>query len=123
MARHNALGKWGEDIAADMLAAKGYAICERNWKLKHHEIDIIAMRDNCLVFAEVKTRSNTGEDPLECIDKRKIMHMVRAAEAYIEARDSRLNVQFDLFAVSGTPDDYSVEHIPDAFEPPLKSYR
>ena len=123
MALHNETGKWGEDVAADMLVEQGCAIVGRNVHIGHHEIDIIAMRDDLLIFAEVKTRSNMDEDPLEAIDNRKIMHMVRAADAYIRENMMPHRVQFDLFAISGTPQKYTVEHIPDAFEPPLRTYR
>ena len=58
MARHNDIGKWGENIACDILVGKGYAIIERNWRLNHLEIDIIASKGSRIVFAEVKTRGN-----------------------------------------------------------------
>ena len=42
MAKHNELGKQGEEIAAQYLIEKGYEILERNWRNRHKEIDIIA---------------------------------------------------------------------------------
>lgn len=123
MARHNQTGKWGEELAADMLTSKGYAICERNWRRGHLEIDIIAMRDDILVFAEVKTRTNPDEDPLEAVDRRKMLNMAHAAQAYMAANRSPHRAQFDLFAISGTPGNYKIEHIPDAFDIPAKTYR
>ena len=54
MARHNTLGKIGEDAACSYLAAKGYAIMERNARVGHLEIDIVAMVGPRLVCAEVK---------------------------------------------------------------------
>ncbi len=122
MARHNETGKWGEDIAADYLTEQGFAIAERNWRQGRLEIDIIAMRDDTLVVAEVKTRSDRDEDPLDAVDNKKILNMVRAAAAYIKIKALPHQVRFDLFAIAGTPDDYSFEHIPDAFYPPLKTY-
>ncbi|MDE6573928.1 MAG: YraN family protein [Muribaculaceae bacterium] len=123
MARHNELGKWGEKLAEEILISEGFAIAERNWRMGHLEIDLIAMRDDIVVFAEVKSRSNRDEDPLEAIDKRKIAHMVRAAEAYMNFKNLPHGVRFDVFGISGTPEDYTIEHIPDAFFPPLKTYR
>ena len=46
MAKHNELGKQGEEIAAQYLIEKGYEIVERNWRNKHKEIDIIAKDGN-----------------------------------------------------------------------------
>ena len=122
MAKHNDTGHWGENLAADYLTGQGYAIVERNWRLNKLEIDIIAMRGDTLVFAEVKTRSDKEEDPLEAIDRKKILNIVRAANAYIDSTDLPHQVRFDLFAITGAPDDYNIEHIPDAFYPPLKTY-
>lgn len=87
------------------------------------EIDIVACKGADLIFAEVKTRADADEDPLEAVDERKIAHMVRAAEAYLRGCDVPFGVRFDLFAIRGTPSSHTVEHIPDAFYPPLKSYR
>ncbi len=123
MARHNELGKWGEQLAVDRLVDDGFAILHQNWRMGHLEIDIIARKDATVVFAEVKTRAEKDLDPLEAVDKRKIAHMVRAAEAYLKAKDWPYQVRFDLFAINGTPDDYTLEHIPDAFYPPLRTYR
>lgn len=122
MALHNDLGKWGEDIACQKLIKEGYAIVERNWRKGHYEIDIIAMKDNAVIFAEVKTRSDLNADPFEAIDKRKINNMVRSAEAYIQMNQLHHFIRFDIFGINGTPDNYRLEHIPDAIVPPLKTY-
>jgi putative endonuclease len=122
MAQHNELGKWGEDIACEKLTKDGYAIVERNWRLGHYEIDIIAMQGNEVVFCEVKTRADMDSDPLEAVDKRKINNMVRSAAAYIEIKELHHHIRFDLFSIKGTPDSYEMEHIADAFDPPLRTY-
>ena len=80
MARHNDLGKWGEQLAADLLVTKGYAIAERNWRAGNMEIDIVAMKGARIVFVEVKTRSDGGFDPADAVDRRRVMRMVRAAD-------------------------------------------
>lgn len=122
MARHNDTGKWGEDAAVDFLVGKGYAIVQRNWRLGHLEIDIVAMKDDRLVFVEVKTRRNADDDPLEAIDRRKMLNIARAANAYIARSGLPHEPQFDIIGISGSQDNYSLEHIPDAFLPPLKHY-
>ena len=58
MAKHNDLGKMGEDLAVQYLTDKGYEILERNWRNKHKEIDIIAKDGETLVIVEVKTRQS-----------------------------------------------------------------
>lgn len=123
MARHNDLGKWGEQLAMEKLSEEGFSIIETNYKQGNLEIDIIGRRNHELVFAEVKTRSDMEDDPLEAVTKRKIMNMVRVADAYLRAQSVDYHVRFDLFAINGTPEDYRMEHIPDAFEPPLTTFR
>ena len=120
MARHNELGRLGEDLACEKLVREGYAIVARNWRMNHYEVDIIAMKGDRIVFAEVKTRCD-GEDPLAAIDCKKMMRMARAANVYIESTGTRLEAQFDVFGISGSRDNYKLEHIADAFLPPLNS--
>lgn len=119
MALHNDTGLWGEDIACEKLITEGYTICERNLRIGHYELDIIATKGNRVIFIEVKTRTNPDNDPLSAIDNKKILRMVRAANAYINAYNIPHEVQFDVIAITGTPDDHSIEHIPDAFYAPL----
>ena len=55
--------------------------------------------------------------------REKMMRMVRSANAYMQHYDLPHEVQFDVIAITGNKDNYEIEHIPDAFYPPLKSYR
>ena len=99
MARHNELGKWGEQLAVDLLVTKGYAIVERNWRAGNLEVDIVAMKDNRIVFVEVKTRSSEFVDPLDAIDRRRVSRIVRAANSYVKAYNIPHEVQFDVIII------------------------
>ena len=55
-ADRQALGAFGERVAAAHLEAKGYRILERNYRRREGEIDIVAVSGGCLVFVEVRTR-------------------------------------------------------------------
>ena len=123
MARHNILGKWGEEVALETLISKGYAIRETNWRLHHYEIDIVAMHKNRIVFAEVKTRSTDESEALRAIDKRRINRMVTAANFYVRHYDLPHEVQYDVITVIGNPNSFTVNHIADAFTAPLRSFR
>ena len=52
-------GKCGEDLASAFLQNKGYKIIERNFRFgRNGEIDIIAKKDDLVLFVEVKNRSS-----------------------------------------------------------------
>ena len=73
MRTKDAVGRYGEELAARYLAKSGFAILERNWRCELGEIDIVARDGDALVVCEVKTRRglNYGS-PLESITYRKL---------------------------------------------------
>ena len=123
MARHNEIGKIGEVLATELLLSKGYIIRETNWRCGKAEIDIVAEKDMRLVVVEVKTRTSDYVDATDAIDRKKMLNLVRAAKAYLQFCEVDMEVQFDIVTVIIDEAGELVEHIPDAFLPPLKSYR
>jgi len=103
--RRQVVGRWGEDAAAEYLAANGYTVLARNVHSAHGEIDILASKDGLLVFVEVKTRSShTFAYPEDSVTHRKQAYMLSAAEDYLQAHpESGESWQFDVIAVEGTP--------------------
>ena len=120
MARHNTLGKKGEDIAARYLSAKGYKILERNRRFGRDEIDIIAMDGETIVMVEVKTRSTEyfGR-PEEAVTQRKQEFLIRAAEEYVIQNETDNELRFDIISVIIEKNKQTVRHIEDAFYPTL----
>ena len=122
MAKHNELGKQGEEYAADYLDELGYKILDRNWMCGHKDLDIVATKDGTLVFVEVKTRSSMDwGDPEEAVNEKKIRNLVYAADAYIRYNRLDMDVRFDIISI--IMDDtgfYRVEHIEEAFFPPME---
>ena len=121
MAKHNDLGKAGEDAAVAYLQRDGYLIRHRNWRKGHFELDIVATKDNQLIVVEVKTRSNAEfKQPEDAVDVPKIKRTVRAADTYIKFFQIDNPVRFDIITVVGDKkDDFKIEHIKEAFFPPL----
>ena len=56
----DALGAYGEQVAAAHLVAAGMTVLDRNWRCDIGEIDIVARDGDVLVVCEVKTRSVDG---------------------------------------------------------------
>lgn len=94
-------GAWGERLAQDFLKKKGYHILETNYRCREGEIDIVAMHQNCLVFVEVRTKSNLEfGSPEESITAAKKGHMRRSAQHYlIQQNQSPDSWRIDLVAV------------------------
>ena len=95
------IGARGEDIATEWLREKGYYIVERNWRVGHYEMDIIAEHYDTLHFVEVKTRRKGGwQSAYDSIDAMKIRSLQRSATAFCAIRRIRLMVEFDLIAMT-----------------------
>ena len=99
------IGNRGETAAVEWLRERGYYIVERNWRIGHYEIDIIAQRFDTLHFVEVKTRKLGGwQSAYDSINDQKIRTLRRGAMAYRTIHRTPLELQFDLIAV--TVDDH-----------------
>ncbi len=112
------LGDRGEAIAARHLELSGWRILDRNYRLGHKEIDLVAARDGVVAFVEVKTRSGRGYGhPLEAITARKRREIRQVALAWIaEHGRPGHTYRFDAVAIllpAGGPP--SVEHVEDAW--------
>jgi putative endonuclease len=120
MAKHNDLGILGEQRAQAFLVAKGYKIRTTNYRAGKLELDIVAEKAGWLVIIEVRTRStDTFLAPEETIDLRKIRNLVHAAGSYIKRYNWLGETRFDIISVMPDGDDYKIEHIEDAFLPPV----
>lgn len=120
MAIHNELGKEGEKEAIRFLVEKGYKILHHNWHSRKYELDIIAQDLNELVIVEVKTRRNTLYGlPEDSVDNRKIRKIVTSANTYLQKYKIDLPVRFDIITVIGTKAPFLIQHIEEAFYPPI----
>lgn len=123
MARHNDLGKWGEEKAMEHLRKEGYVIRHADWAFGSRDIDIIALTPDgtTLVFVEVKTRSSDDiSKPADAITTGKIRNIGIAANAYVKEHDAGELLRFDIIAIVGdNEENMRLEHVVDAFNPLL----
>ena len=125
MNQKDKLGKEGEQAARDFLISKGYTIRETNWRLGHLEIDIVAQEPAAqrLHIIEVKTRASVEHyDPMQSINRRKINNLVNAANGYISLHRLPMSVQYDVMIIVGSSPDFKILFIPNAFQPPLRTF-
>src|SRR3954464_7082728 len=105
----NARGAAGEQAAAEMLAALGYEIVERNFRTRYGELDIVAADRESLVFCEVRSRvgRNGIAWALQSIGPGKRLQLRKMAREWFRLRTGdhshRRTVRFDAIAVAITP--------------------
>ena len=123
MAEHNELGKEGENAAINYLRENNYQIRHINWRCGRLELDIVAQTEEELVMIEVKTRSRTDwQLPEDSVNTTKIRRIIAAADCYIKYFNIDLPARFDIISVIGNYPNFEIEHIEDAFYPPVKTY-
>lgn len=107
-------GSFYEKQVGLYLERKGYEILEYNYRCKNGEIDIIARKDSCIVFCEVKYRKgNDVNIPLEAISIQKQRKISKVALYYL-TRHHLLDTEcrFDAIGIAGE----KIVHIENAFE-------
>ncbi len=119
MASHNDLGRAGENIAKLYLEDQGYEILDENWVHGKAEIDLIAYKNDVMVFVEVKTRSSVAfGQPEEFVHNAKQKQMELASIVYIDIMNHQKDIRFDIIAITFTKNkNYTLNHIEDAFWP------
>ena len=122
MAEHNLIGTIGEDIAARLVRKQGLRIRERNWKMGHLEVDIIAENRKEIVFVEVKTRTSTfgGKRAEEYVDANKKRRIIAAANAYIRYHEIDKSPRFDIVGILLDRNTHEVKeqtYLSNAFSP------
>ena len=113
-------GKEAEEIAVNYLTSEGYTIRETNWRFGNHiEIDIIAQEGNTIIFVEVKARKGDFISPEETITPAKMKKIIKGGNIYLQQLPHLFSYRLDVITILGTPDHYTLNHLPDAFLPPL----
>jgi len=95
-------GDMGENLSCKYLKNAGYSILARNYQVKFGEIDIIAKKDDILVFIEVKSSNHTSNiTPEENFTKNKLAKLLKTIEIYMISNKIPLNAthRIDLIAV------------------------
>jgi putative endonuclease len=123
-----ALGRRGEELAAEHLRRRGCVELARNVRTREGEIDLIVLERRALVFVEVKTRSvprwraiGEQDDPLQGLGLRQRRSIRRLAAAWLREQRHRRpyaeTIRFDAIGVvvdaDGAP--RRIEDVRDAF--------
>ncbi len=105
-------GRYGEDLASEYLAKRGYELLARNDRRPWGELDIVAKApDRTLVFVEVKTMRPGALAPEDQLSAGKLARFARAASLWAgthpelvdDARGWRLDAIAIVLTEHGTP--------------------
>ena len=116
---HLRRGHLGEKVARRYLKRCGLKFLTANYKTRGGEIDLVFRDGDCLVFVEVKTRSDESwTRPAEAVNLDKRRRLSLAALDYLKRLKERcVDFRFDIVEVlwrNGEADE--VRHLPNAFE-------
>ncbi|HEV7193581.1 MAG TPA: YraN family protein [Jatrophihabitantaceae bacterium] len=123
MRTKDSVGRFGEQLAGEHLAAAGLTIIDRNWRCRDGEIDLVLLEGDVLVFVEVKTRSSTAfGDPAEAVTPLKAARVRRLAIRWLAAQRAGASplrwseIRFDVVSVlRHGPDGPTIRHLRGAF--------
>ncbi len=99
--KNRKIGQWGEQLAAMEYYKNGYKI----HALNHHsapygEVDIIAEKDDEIVFAEVKTAAGKTLGGIENqVDEVKLQRLSNAIDKYIMDFEIEKDIRLDVYAI------------------------
>jgi len=102
------------------LLGKGYVVLDRNWRIGHLEVDVIAMASDGVHFVEVKSRTAPAAAPPEMnAGKRKMQRVAKAAVAWMaEHRELSGNeIWLDVAAVMFDGGSVDISYYPGAYVP------
>ncbi|MCK4524344.1 YraN family protein [candidate division WOR-3 bacterium] len=107
-------GNIGEDQASLYLKKRGFSIIDKNFTSYFGEIDIIAMKNNTLVFFEVRTKHSSKKgNPAESITIYKKRKIFKTAQFYIKIHPelSMNKIRFDFIGIKYSDNNTQFNHI------------
>ena len=122
---HLRRGELGERAAKKHLQQLGLKFLAANFRSAHGELDLIFRDGDCLVFAEVKTRSSESwTRPAAAVNARKKKLLSQTALDYLRLlKNPEVKFRFDIVEVLLTDGVVrEIRHLPNTF-PLAKPYR
>ena len=108
-------GEQAEALAEAFLQRQGLRIVQRNWRVRGGEIDLICDDRGCLVFVEVRLRTQRAfGGAAASITATKQKRLILAARHYLAGRREQ-PCRFDAVLLSGLT-EADIEWIRNAFD-------
>lgn len=100
-ARNDAVGRYGEQVAARHLQSLGMTVLASRWTCRWGELDLVVQDGDTIVFCEVKTRTSDRHGTgFESVAPPKVARLRRAASAWLQERGlEAASVRLDVVQV------------------------
>lgn len=93
-------GRRGEQLATRFLKRNGFRILDRNWCNGCYELDIVAEKQGCVVFVEVRGRTlNSLQSGFDSVGYKKKRSIHRASVAYRRSHRGIKSYRFDIISI------------------------
>ena len=116
-------GKKGEDVAVKYLTRNKHEIIARNYHSQFGEIDIIASKNNELIFFEIKTRKSNFESAFSSVSLSKQKKLSKTALCFLSKNNKYDNylTRFDVIALiyDQKKKTFKIKQLKNAFSPDL----
>jgi putative endonuclease len=117
-APHLQRGQAGERVAKKYLQKRGLKFLAANFRSERGEVDLVFRDGDCLVFAEVKTRSSEDwSRPAAAVDADRRRRLSRCALDYLRLlKQPQAKIRFDIVEVLlADGREPEVRHLPNSF--------
>ncbi len=110
------LGNKGEGIVANFLVKNNFKILTKNYRARYGEIDIIAQKNELVVFVEVKTRKKLYFPISNVVTTSKQRKITKTAKFFI-LKNNIINkvFRFDVATVLISVNKSEIKYIRNAF--------
>lgn len=112
------LGNTGEKVVAYFLQNKNFKILAQNYRTKFGEVDLIAQKDELIIFVEVKTRKKEYFPIATVVTQSKQIKIGKTAKLFILQNNIDISekiCRFDVATVVLDAQDCNIEYIENAF--------
>ncbi len=110
------LGFSGEHAVAEFITKQNFKILFQNYTSHYGEIDLIAQRDELIVFVEVKTRKTNYFPTSTVVTYSKQLKITKTAKYFVMQNQIVDKVlRFDVATVTVNKDEYDINYIENAF--------
>lgn len=116
MNKNKLLGIVGENCVAEYLKNNGFKILVQNYRTRFGEIDLIAQKDEYLIFVEVKTRRVSYFPISTVVNQSKQKKIIKTAKHFLLKNGINERVcRFDVATVIYGSNKQCVDYIENAF--------